>query len=489
MKMMSCTVVLLLCSAAQAQQWGDPILADPAEPAASQTVQPAPSAASPVAPAAAQPSALEPLPPRPRLSVMRELLGLPGVLPLARQGAALSLNEAARLGLGNSPDVQVAMYRAQSASETRKVARGALLPRLELRSAHGVGQLDSVEPAQRLHREEHTAVLSQPVFDEVARQEWRRQGLLSSSAEAQLAATESQALLDVGTAWLGVMQQRAGLALGSEYEALLGELLRYVSERAAAGGTSPAERERVAARVANVRSGLADSRAGLQAALRNFQRLTAAAPAALSLLDDAATFDLPADPETALAQAQAGNAELQAARLDQEAAEAERRGRRGAFLPRLAIEITHLRSTNVSGTEAYQRDTKAMAVLTLPLFSGGADLAQMRAAEAHRNELEARLEGATRRVVQDVETAYANLRAAGERFGSVRDELEANRKVLDAFRAQLIGGNRPLLDVLDAYQRLHQSRLDLVQVIVASVQNEWRIAHLTGRLRDVAAGR
>ena len=66
-------------------------------------------------------------------------------------------------------------------------------------------------------------------------------------------------------------------------------------------------------------------------------------------------------------------------------------------------------------------------------------------------------------------------------------DSEGNRKVVEAFRAQLVGGNRPLLDVLDAYQRLHQSRLDLAQVLINTTQNEWRIAHLTGRLRALAA--
>ena len=178
---------------------------------------------------------------------------------------------------------------------------------------------------------------------------------------------------------------------------------------------------------------------------------------------------------------------MQASRLEQQAAESERRSNRSAFLPRLALELSHSQNRNAAGTEAQQRDSKAMLVMTVPLANGGSDYARMRATEARRNELEARGEGVRRRVLQDMETSYANLRAATERFTSVRDELEANRKVVDAFRAQLTGGNRQLLDVLDAYQRLHQSRLDLVQVVVSAAQNEWRIAHLTGALRTVVA--
>lgn len=468
----ACAVLMLPAMGAAAQgvpQWGDPL-----EPGSTVLAQ----AAAPVPP--------PPPPPSPRLASLREGLGLPAALPLSGGGPSLTLSEALRLGLVNSPDVQAANYREQSFAETRNAARGALLPHLEVRIAAGRGHLESVEPKLALNRGDTTAVMTQSLIDEPARAEWGRQELLASSAEEQRAGAESQALLDTANAWLAVMQQRVALELGNEFETLLNELLRYVGERAAAGGASPAERERVAARVANVRSGLADSRASLAAALRNLQRLAAVTPGAVALDGSIELLPVPRDPESAITQARTGNADLRSAALEQRAAEAEREGFRGRFMPRLSIELTHARARNASGTEAYTRDNKAMAVLTLPIATGGADLAQLRAAEARRLELEARAEGTLRRVVQDIETSYANLRASGERLVSVREELDGNRKVVDAFRAQLVGGNRPLLDVLDAYQRLHQSRLDLVQVLVSTLQNEWRIAHLTGALRGQA---
>ena len=61
--------------------------------------------------------------------------------------------------------------------------------------------------------------------------------------------------------------------------------------------------------------------------------------------------------------------------------------------------------------------------------------------------------------------------------------------VVQAFQAQLVGGNRPLLDVLDAYQRLHQSRLDLAQLVLGEVGNHAKVAHITGRLAQAGARR
>jgi adhesin transport system outer membrane protein len=41
--------------------------------------------------------------------------------------------------------------------------------------------------------------------------------------------------------------------------------------------------------------------------------------------------------------------------------------------------------------------------------------------------------------------------------------------------------------VLDAYQRLHQSRLDMTALVLGELQNQVKVAHLTGRLaRGVA---
>lgn len=477
------TLLALAASAAGARepQWGDP-----AQPGGAVLAAAAPEAVSPPSPAEPR----EPTAARPPLADLPRLLGLPGELPLAGAGAptagAMALADAALQSLAGNPDVQAARWREASFAETRNAARGALLPKLELRMARGRGHLGSNDPPLTLARADNSAVFSQAVFDEPAREEWNRQSLLAASAEAQRAGAESTALLDGGSAYLSALQARVTLALGADYEQLLQELLRYISERAAAGGTSPAERERVSARVANVRSTLADAKASLAAALRNLQRLTGTTPSAL-VLDRVAVLPLPGDADDAREQARSANLDILSARIEQEAADAERRGHRGRFLPRVGVEISQTRSANASGTEAYMRDTKAMAVITLPLLNGGSDLAQMRAAEAHRNELQARLEGTERKIVQDIETAYANLRASGERFASVKEELEGNRKVVEAFRAQLVGGNRPLLDVLDAYQRLHQSRLDLAQVLIYTTQNEWRIAHLTGRLRALAA--
>jgi outer membrane protein TolC len=428
-----------------------------------------------------------------RLGELSRLLELPAVLTMepSKNAAAVvaaetsDLKTAARLGLANSLDVEAARYRLQTFGHTRDAARGALLPRADARFAVGRGTLASVEPHLSSDRKEYTATLRQALLDEPARREWTRQGVLTDSAELQMSGAASNALLESAGAWLAVLQARVSVQLGIEYTTLLDELSRYITERAAAGGASPADRERVRGRVANVRASMADANAALKVATRNLTRLTGTAPSAIALSFPASEFAVPAERETARELALAQNFELLAARAEIIASEVERDVARSRFLPRVELELTHSRTTNSGGQDNYSRDTRGMVVVSVPLANGGADLAQVRAATSRRSELQAKESNVERKLSQELETAYANLEASGQRYSAVRDELEANAKVVAAFRAQMLGSNRSLLEVLDAFQRLHQSRLDLTQSLVSEAQSQLRVAHLTGSLATV----
>ena len=417
----------------------------------------------------------------------------PGVVTTAANTAATTaaptatadLKSIARQGLAHSLEVEAARQRLETFGHTRDAARGALLPRADVRLAVGKGALVSTEPHLHLQRQEYTATMRQALVDEPARRELKRQGVLTDSAELQLGGAASNALLESAGAWLSVLQSRVSVQLGIEYTALLDELSRYITERAAAGGASPADRERVRGRVANVRASMADANAALKVATRNLNRLTGTVPASISLSFPASEFTVPAERESARDLALLQNFELLAARAEVVAAEVEGDIARSRFLPRVELELTHSRTTNSGGQENFSRDTRGMVVLSVPLVNGGADLAQVRASTTRRNELQAKASNVERKLSLELETAYANLEASAQRYAAVRDELEANAKVVAAFKAQMLGSNRSLLEVLDAFQRLHQSRLDLTQSLVSEAQSQLRVAHLTGSLATV----
>jgi len=427
-----------------------------------------------------------------RINQLPVLLGLPEVLPVAEgkadEGAVppLSLMGSMALGVDGSLEVLAAGARRQSFEHTRSAAVGAFLPRLDARGGTGKGRLESVQPWLTLPRRDASVVLKQTVFDVGALVEVGRQAKLAESARIQWEGAGSSAGLEVASAYLQALQSRITMELSREHEAMLVQLLEYVTERAKAGGTSNAERDRVKARVANARSAIADSRANLKAALRNLESLLGQVPETLAIGVPEA-LEIPELAEQARELAEQGNHDLRAARSDIDASNLEAQGYRARHLPRLDIELSQTRNLNASGTDSYQRDSKAMLVMNWSLLNGGIDQSQAGAAAARTREKQLREADARRKLGQEIDAAYATLDALHERFEAAREEFEANRRVVEAFRAQLVGGNRPLLDVLDADQRLYQSRLDLTQLAVGEVQNHIKVAHLVGRLPALLA--
>jgi TolC family type I secretion outer membrane protein len=423
-----------------------------------------------------------------RMNNLPEVLQVPASLAVSSEGrvaddaaAAMDLRGAIVQGLGYSLDVRAARFRAESFEQTRRAALGALLPRVDLRAAIGRGELESVDPSVRLPRKDGSAQLTQALIDEPARREWRRQGVLADSALRQVGGAESSAGLEVAGAYLQALQSRLTIEVSQGYEAMLTELLRFVSERAAGGGASAADRERVRARVASARANIADARAGLNVSLRNLERLVGSAPARLHV-GGPASLGIPTELNAAKTLALTQNEDLRAARAEVDAADWGRSAAQAHFLPKLSLEVSHNRNVNAAGTEAYFRDTKAMVVLTVPLLNGGTDLAQMRSSTAQREEKNALALTVERKLLQELDAAYANLEAVADRYRSVSEELDADRAVVKAFQAQLTAANRSLLDVLDAYQRLYQTQLDMTALVIGETQNHLKVAHLTGTL-------
>jgi adhesin transport system outer membrane protein len=224
--------------------------------------------------------------------------------------------------------------------------------------------------------------------------------------------------------------------------------------------------------------------AALKTALANLERLTGQCPLAFDLRASPPGLVLPPELETALEQAKERNADFLAANAELAAAESERNKSQNSFYPKLSLDYTELQTRNTSGTESYVKDSKVALNATFSIFNGGIDRNQFNAGQARVNELLTQSGALERKLRSDLQGAYFNLYSVNKRFETVGEELQSNQKVVDAFSAQLSASNRQLLDVLDAQQRLHQSKLDLLQNVIRQAQIQLQISHWTGALKS-----
>ena len=416
----------------------------------------------------------------PRFAELARRLELPQPLPVQTAGSGtLDLGTAVQRGIALSPDLEAATARAAQAAAQSDVARGALRPRADLRVAAGRGRWDTPDPDVSNNRQDHNLIVRQVLFDDGARHELSRQRLLAQSAEAQLQQVRQQVKLDIAGAFVTLVRDRVAVKAAEQQEQRLSQLAARLGGQTSAAAV--ADRERVAARLANVRSATAEARATLQAALRNLERLSGEYPSAVWVAS-VPEVDLPADERQALQAVREGNPELVALQLESQAAERELAVREARFAPRVELEVGHYRNRNIAGPPGRYEDTRALAVLTLPLANGGADVAARRVALARVAEANARVRGAERRLTQEVETAYSDLQSLAERHAAIASELASNLRLADTYSAQPTGADLLVSDVVDAFQRLAQSQNDLAQVQVSLAQTRWRIARLTGRL-------
>lgn len=146
---------------------------------------------------------------------------------------------------------------------------------------------------------------------------------------------------------------------------------------------------------------------------------------------------------------------------------------RAAFFPRISLTA----AGGTAGTELSQLFDSGSGLwsfapqITLPLFTGGSNTANLEVAEARKNIAVAQYEKAVQGAFRDV----ANALVARE---TLDDELAAQQKLVDATdtsrnlaEARYTRGVANYLDVLDAQRSLYAARQQLIQRRLAMLEN------------------
>lgn len=393
--------------------------------------------------------------------------------------------------LSGSFDVAATSSRTQAQRELVDVARGSLLPKIDLRANTGrelskpgsvLDDVTGLPVSRSLHGRDDTAVVfRQPIWDGPASGEFARQRALYQAALAGLGSARDQLALDAASAYLDLLQYRLQLQFARDYRVGLERLYAFVERRAQGGGASAAEAERVKARAINARSTVIEAQGTLESALVSYRRLVGGVPEAIRTDDSGGARDLPSV-DAALARAKQGNPQLVQLRETLSSIDAEERATTAKLYPKFELEVGNFRTTNAGGRPGTTDDTRAMFVMSWNLLSGGSDLAQLRSVKARQDETRFRILDVERRLDEALRVTYNTLDAVTQRAGAVRDELISNQRVVAAFEEQLVLANRPLLDVLDAQQRLFQSRAELLRLTALQASLSLQVRRQLGGL-------
>ncbi len=411
----------------------------------------------------------------------------------------LSLDEAAALALRNNFEVLAAAEKENAADWEVAAAYGQYLPQVQYTRSTGSerSQPASFNDANgnrvldnQHHRIDKVLTVRQPLVDLAIISDILQRHQNQGAAEAEQQGVRERVALETISAYLRLIQAQLSARFAQTHKENLDKLTERMTARVEGGGASGADLDRIRARATSASSAVIEARSEFEAAQVEFRRLTGSVPTRLKVPDSLLPA-VPADVEEAVAKAAARNPDYLQATYQADAALLESRKNYSKLLPNLALELTQSNTYNAGGAAhgspidggpyPWQRERRVMAVMTWKL-NGGTDLASGVAYGARAREQTFKAMDVRRRVEESVRVGYNALNAADGRARVLTEAVQASESVAEAFEQQYLAGNRPLFDLLDAYERLYLARLDLVRVVIAEAQAGFQVRRQMGDL-------
>ena len=396
------------------------------------------------------------------------------LLALPQAALADTLQEALEAAYSNNPTLTAQRAGVRATDEEVPLARAAGLPTLDGTATYQENVLKGEPSFSGFFSDPDRQVVAQlnatvPIitFGAVTQSVNAAKERVAAS-RLGLRGSESELFTAVVGAYMDVLRDEAVVRLNERNTDVMRFTLGETQDRLRAGNRGPTDVAQAEARLALAESQLENSRAQLIGSRENYLRLVGrppgelAPPPPLPNLPDAVVeaVDIALDNNPVLLAAMS---ERMASNHDVEVADAQRYPRLSAIGGVNQYDYLGSLSANTGPRNGDQGTTGFVGVrLDLPLFQGGRLTAQMRQAEARREQAVERVVAAERDVVADTRAAYATWRSAERVIGTSERGVLANSKALAGLRAEVGAGLRPLLDRLNAEQELLNAEVTLV---------------------------
>lgn len=379
-----------------------------------------------------------------------------------------------------------ASHNAQLAASDQ--TRAALLPQLNAFGEAALGYQDTeVAGSDDFTSTGFGLELTQPLFRASRYFEYRATQKQSQQAEAELSLAQQDLVLDVASAYFGVLRAQDALDTARATEAALERQFDQAEERYDVGLIAITEVLESRAAFDDVKSQRIAAESQVDIALETLARLTGTYYDDIEKLkqDFPIAPPQPADPAAWAEVALAQNWQIKAVELQRLAQEDLYGAAQAEHLPTLDLrasvsrnEIHGARSTLARGGD----DATIALRLNIPLYAGGGIDAGARRAGALAEQAEAILATTRRNVALDTRTLYRSLITNIESAQALRQAIVSRRSALDATRAGYRVGTRNIVEVLDAERQFYLALSNFADARYDYVLNSLRLKQAAGTL-------
>jgi outer membrane protein len=342
----------------------------------------------------------------------------------------------------------------------------------------------------------YTVQVQQQIFDGFSTLSAVREAEATiGAARENLRSVEQRVLYDGIRAYASVLRDRAIADLRENNVKILSRELAGTRERLAAGEVTRTDLAQAESRKARSVADLDLARANLASSLADYERIVGHPANALQYPAPADGL-LPATLDEAIEISAAENPDVVEAAFAEKAGVQAIARIRGELLPQVTLNASHQERFDFSNSTDNQQSQSVTARLSVPLYSGGDVEARIRAAKQRRQGQLAGIEQARQQMRAQTIAAWSQLVANRSQLEAVQSQVRSSSQALEGVREEQKGGQRTLLDVLNAEQELldskitlERSRRDLIVASYAVLSAMGRLTAtqlgLTGELYDV----
>ena len=259
------------------------------------------------------------------------------------------------------------------------------------------------------------------------------------------------------------MQNRAIVELQKNNEELLKKKLEETQERFKVGEVTRTDVSQSEARHSQAISDRIASEGNLQASIATYIELIGQEPENLSEPVEIINY-LPASYDEALNIALKNNYSIKEAQHIYASKGYEVYANTGALFPTISLDGSVGRNKAEQGEIDTTTENAEWGVnLSIPLYTGGATRAKIRQSKYQKWQAQEGVLEAKRAVKASVLSAWEYMKSNESQLKAIEAQIKANTIALEGVQKEESLGNRTILDVLDSYQELLNSKVNDVK--------------------------
>lgn len=419
------------------------------------------------------------------------------LLCLAFAAPAASANELMRvydLAVQNDPALAAAAHGRDAGLEARPGARAALLPQLAASYGYTSQTEEGSEsfagsPAQPFERDGSsdaiTVTLSQTIFNWEAIQTWRQSGDQVALAEAGYRAAEQGLALRLAETYFGVLAAADNLRSAEAENKAIERQLEQAKKRFEVGLSAITDVQEAQARYDLTVATQILAQQALASAKEGLATITGQASDSFVALQEDIPLPAPdpADVDLWVKGARENNLELLSAKLNADIAGKGVSIAAARHYPTVSAQAQYQDASSDGSRFSGDFETESYGFqVDVPIFSGGATQAAVRAADATHEQRKSEYEGKKRQIDRQTRDAYQGVLAGAATVKALKQAVLSNTTALEASETGLQVGARTAVDVLNAQQQLYSAQRNYSKSRYDYLLNVLRLKSSAGRL-------